>query len=85
MYGLTPSAKTEKFLRALPDTKLNMFKNGRLERAFKLLRDALKVKNVRSKIFFTIFILFVFRVGTHITVPGINAKSLENIGRPPLR
>ncbi len=50
---------------------------------FKLLRDALKVKNVRSKIFFTIFILFVFRVGTHITVPGINAKSLEAVSKLP--
>lgn len=44
---------------------------------FKLLKDALKIKQVRSKIFFTIFIIFVFRVGTSITVPGVNAKSLE--------
>ena len=43
----------------------------------KLLRDALKVKMVRNKILFTIFILLVFRIGTHITVPGINVKSLE--------
>ena len=46
---------------------------------FKLLKDALKIKQVRSKIFFTIFIIFVFRLGTHITVPGINAKSLESL------
>jgi len=32
---------------------------------------------------FTIFILFVFRVGTHITVPGINAKSLEALSNVP--
>ena len=50
---------------------------------FKLLKDALRVKNVRSKILFTIFILFVFRVGTHITVPGINAKSLESVSNLP--
>ncbi|MBF1760951.1 MAG: preprotein translocase subunit SecY, partial [Veillonella sp.] len=31
---------------------------------FKLLREALKVKQVRSKILFTIFIVFVFRIGT---------------------
>ena len=43
---------------------------------FKLLKDALKVKNVRNKILFTIFIIFVFRVGTHVTVPGINAELL---------
>ncbi|MGT2906976.1 preprotein translocase subunit SecY [Streptococcus dentiloxodontae] len=50
---------------------------------FKLLKDALKVKNVRNKIFFTIFIIFVFRVGTHITVPGINAESLEQLSDLP--
>ena len=44
---------------------------------FKTLKDAMKVKQVRSKIFFTIFILLVFRIGTHITVPGVNARSLE--------
>ena len=49
----------------------------------RLLRDALKVRNVRNKIFFTIFILLVFRIGTHITVPGINAKSLEQLGDLP--
>lgn len=50
---------------------------------FKLLKDALKVKNVRKKILFTIFILFVFRIGTHITVPGVNAKSLEALANVP--
>ncbi|MGT2772356.1 preprotein translocase subunit SecY [Streptococcus marimammalium] len=50
---------------------------------FKLLKDALKIKNVRKKILFTIFIIFVFRVGTHITVPGINAKSLEQLSDLP--
>lgn len=50
---------------------------------FKLLKDAVKVRLVRNKILFTIFILFVFRVGTHITVPGINAKSLEALSNVP--
>ncbi|MBY5035172.1 preprotein translocase subunit SecY [Streptococcus gallolyticus] len=50
---------------------------------FKLLKEAFKVKNVRNKILFTIFVLFVFRVGTHITVPGINAKSLEAVSNLP--
>ncbi|MDG3133141.1 preprotein translocase subunit SecY [Streptococcus suis] len=50
---------------------------------FKLLKDALRVKLVRNKILFTIFILFIFRVGTHITVPGVNAKSLEALSNVP--
>ncbi|MGO3652619.1 preprotein translocase subunit SecY [Vagococcus sp.] len=43
---------------------------------FKLLKDSFKVKDIRNKIFFTLFILFAFRVGAHITVPGVNAKAL---------
>lgn len=50
---------------------------------FKLLKDAFKVKNVRSKILFTIFILLVFRVGTHITVPGVNVRSLDALSNIP--
>ena len=46
---------------------------------FKLLFDALKVKNVRNKILFTIFIVLVFRIGTQITVPGINVSALKDI------
>ena len=45
----------------------------------RLLKDAFKVKEIRSKIFFTIFILFVFRLGTHITVPGVDAARLQSI------
>ena len=45
---------------------------------FKLLREALKVKQVRSKIFILqFFIVLVFRIGTSITVPGVNANSLN--------
>ncbi|KXT77414.1 preprotein translocase subunit SecY [Streptococcus panodentis] len=50
---------------------------------FKLLKDALKIKQVRSKILFTIFIILVFRIGTTITVPGINAKALSNLNDLP--
>ncbi|KHD44512.1 preprotein translocase subunit SecY [Streptococcus hongkongensis] len=49
----------------------------------KILKDALKVRTVRNKIFFTIFIILVFRIGTHITVPGVNAKSLEHLSELP--
>lgn len=50
---------------------------------FKILKEALKLKNVRRKIVFTLFIVFVFRLGTHITVPGINAQSLEHLADLP--
>lgn len=44
------------------------------------LRNAFKVKEIRGKIFFTLFILLIYRLGAQITVPGINASSLEQIG-----
>ena len=50
---------------------------------FKILKEALKLKNVRRKIAFTLFIIFVFRLGTHITVPGINAQGLEHLADLP--
>ena len=52
---------------------------------FKLLKDAFKIKQVRSKILFTIFIILVFRIGTTITVPGINAKALSNLNDLPFQ
>ncbi|MCO6018811.1 preprotein translocase subunit SecY [Carnobacterium divergens] len=45
----------------------------------KLLNSALKVKDIRNKILFTLGVLIVFRLGTHLTVPGINAKAVSQI------
>lgn len=50
---------------------------------FKLLKDAFKVKDIRSRIFFTLFILVVFRIGAHITVPGVNASKLQELSDMP--
>lgn len=50
---------------------------------FKLLKDAFKVKDIRSRILFTVFILFIFRLGTHITIPGVNAAALQDIADLP--
>lgn len=50
---------------------------------FKILKDALKIKDVRARILFTIFIMFVFRLGAHITVPGINVENLKQISDLP--
>lgn len=43
------------------------------------MKNALKVKDIRSKIFFTLFVLVVFRLGSFITVPGVNAKALQSV------
>ncbi|AIM24401.1 protein translocase subunit SecY [Melissococcus plutonius] len=50
---------------------------------FRLLNNAFKVKDIRLKLFFTLFVLFVFRLGTHITVPGVDAKGLSDLSNLP--
>ncbi|WP_308215961.1 hypothetical protein, partial [Staphylococcus haemolyticus] len=37
------------------------------------LAKAFKVKDIRNKMLFTLFVLVIFRLGAYITVPGINA------------
>ena len=49
----------------------------------RLLKDAFKVKDIRARILFTVLILFVFRLGTHITVPGVDASRLNTIADLP--
>lgn len=49
----------------------------------KLLKDAFKVKDIRSRIFFTLFILLIFRIGAQITVPGVNASKLAELSDLP--
>lgn len=43
------------------------------------LKNAFKIKDIRNKILFTLLVLIVFRLGTYITVPGINAKALQSV------
>ena len=46
---------------------------------FALLKNAFQVKDIRNRIFFTLGMLIVFRIGTHITVPGVNAGAIQNL------
>lgn len=50
----------------------------------KVLKDAFKDRDIRKKILFTFFILFVFRLGAFITIPGVNAEALKSIAEEPL-
>ena len=38
--------------------------------------NILQIKELRNKILFTLFMLAVYRLGTHIPVPGINSEAL---------
>lgn len=39
-----------------------------------------KNKDIRKRILFTLAVLFVFRLGTAIAIPGVNISSLNNLG-----
>lgn len=44
---------------------------------FRTFRDAFKVPDLRSKLLFTLFMLFVIRIGAAIPIPGINSETLK--------
>ena len=53
---------------------------------FKTLRDALKIKEVRNKLILTLVLLFIYRLGCWLPIPGINvdvfkAATNEETGR----
>lgn len=44
---------------------------------FKTLINAFKVKDIRNRIFFTLWILLVFRIGCTITIPGVDVAAVQ--------
>ncbi len=44
---------------------------------FKTLADAFKIKEVRNKILLTILLLFIYRLGCWLPIPGINKDALN--------
>ena len=46
---------------------------------FKTISEALKVKEIRGKMLFTLLMLVVFRIGSNIPVPGINREYLAQM------
>ena len=42
---------------------------------FKTLADAFKIKEVRNKLILTIVLLFVYRLGCWLPIPGINTEA----------
>lgn len=43
------------------------------------LRQAFRIPDLRRRIFFTLWMFLVFRLGTHVPVPGINAEVLQGM------
>jgi preprotein translocase subunit SecY len=44
-------------------------------------RNIFKIEELRTRIFFTIALLIVVRIGAHITLPGIDAAKLAELGK----
>jgi preprotein translocase subunit SecY len=43
----------------------------------KTLRNIWSIEELRSKILYTLLLLFIYRIGTHIVLPGINPENLS--------
>lgn len=46
---------------------------------FTFMKNAIASKDIRSRILFTLFIFAVFRLGSHIPVPGVNAAAIQSL------
>jgi len=46
---------------------------------FEILRNAWKIKDVRTKILYTLLVLFFFRIGNFITTPFVDAAQIKQI------
>ena len=44
---------------------------------FQTISNFMRVKDIRSKIFYTLLVLIVFRLGTFIPVPNVDATALQ--------
>ena len=44
-----------------------------LKKAIDAFVNAFKIADLRKKILFTLAVLIIYRVGAHITIPGVNA------------
>ena len=46
---------------------------------FETIVNAFKTKEIRVKIWLTLLMLLVYRIGCYIPIPGLNASTLETL------
>jgi len=46
---------------------------------FTTIRNAWKIADLRKKMFFTLLMIFIFRLGSFIPVPGLNPDALKSM------
>ncbi|HVL32147.1 MAG TPA: preprotein translocase subunit SecY [Actinomycetota bacterium] len=44
-------------------------------------RNAFKIRDLRNKIFFTLFVIAVYRLGAHLPLPGVDPDKIDEITR----
>lgn len=47
---------------------------------FKTIANAFKIKDLRKKIFLTLLLLLVYRIGCFLPIPGFNVTEIKNLG-----
>jgi preprotein translocase subunit SecY len=45
----------------------------------KTLKNIWSIEELRSKILYTLLLLFIYRIGTHIVLPGVNPDGLTRV------
>jgi preprotein translocase subunit SecY len=50
-----------------------------MEKFFAGIQNMFRVKELRKRIFFTLGMLAIYRLGAHVTAPGINKARLEQV------
>ena len=46
------------------------------------LKNAVKVSELRTKLLFTLGMIFIFRLGAHIPIPGVNPERFAELVAP---
>lgn len=46
------------------------------------IRNIYKIEELRRRLFYTLLLLVIYRIGTYVTLPGIDAARLQELGGP---
>jgi preprotein translocase subunit SecY len=52
-----------------------------MKRFIEILKNIYKIDELRTRIFYTLGILLVYRLGSYVVLPGIDPSQLENLKR----
>ncbi|MCO6511108.1 MAG: preprotein translocase subunit SecY, partial [Aridibacter famidurans] len=50
-----------------------------MDKFFSAVQNIFKVPELRKRVIFTLLLLAVYRLGAHITAPGVNSERLEQV------